>query len=182
MTTKVLFRKIKNAPSFVAKRLLYGFRWWLSKQAKYSVACWLFPKLRPWIWKVCGAHVGKNLYVGWDVFLDVMYAKYLTIEDDVVFMNKSTVFCHRRDMSHYYIGGEYFKNKQIPRKTTIKKGAAISIGAIIMPGVTIGEGAVIGAGALVTKDVPAWSIVAGVPAKVIRMLDPKPENSEKNNC
>ena len=50
-----------------------------------------------------------------------------------------------------------------------------------MPGVTIGEGAVVGAGALVTKDVPAWSLVAGVPAKVIRMLEPKPKEDVKNN-
>lgn len=39
-----------------------------------------------------------------------------------------------------------------------------------MPGVTIGEGAVVGAGSLVTKDVPAWTIAAGTPAKVIKEL------------
>lgn len=40
----------------------------------------------------------------------------------------------------------------------------------IMPGVTIGEGVVIGAGSLVTKDVPAWTVAMGRPAKVIRIL------------
>ena len=45
-----------------------------------------------------------------------------------------------------------------------------------MPGVTIGDGAVVGAGALVTKDVPAWTIVAGTPAKVIKKLEERPEN------
>ena len=40
--------------------------------------------------------------------------------------------------------------------------------AVILPGVTIGEGSIIGAGAVVTKDVPAYAIVAGVPAKFLR--------------
>ena len=117
---------------------------------------------------------GKNVSIGWDVFLDVNYAKYLIVEDDVWLINKSIIFCHRRDMSEYYIGGRYKECTQNAYLTIIKKGASISTGSIIMPGVTVGEGAVVGAGALVTKDVPAWSIVAGVPAKVIKVLSEKP--------
>lgn len=45
--------------------------------------------------------------------------------------------------------------------------ADIGVNAVIMPGVTIGEGAIVGAGAVVTKDVPAYAKVAGVPARVI---------------
>ncbi|ADM10042.1 Chloramphenicol acetyltransferase [Parvularcula bermudensis HTCC2503] len=52
---------------------------------------------------------------------------------------------------------------------TIGSGAVISFGATVLSGVTIGEGAVIGAGALVTKDVPPFAIVSGVPAKITRM-------------
>ena len=51
--------------------------------------------------------------------------------------------------------------------TRIKARASIGSNATILCGVTIGEGALIGAGAVVTKDVPAYAIVAGVPAKVI---------------
>ena len=41
---------------------------------------------------------------------------------------------------------------------------------MIMPGVTIGEGAIVGAGSLVTKDIPAWTIAMGRPAKVIKVV------------
>lgn len=55
-------------------------------------------------------------------------------------------------------------------ETFIKKGASIGSSATIMCGLTIGENAVVGAGAVVTKDVPAKTIVAGVPARIIKKL------------
>jgi UDP-2-acetamido-3-amino-2,3-dideoxy-glucuronate N-acetyltransferase len=51
--------------------------------------------------------------------------------------------------------------------TLVKKYAAIGANATILCGITIGEGSLIGAGSVVTKDVPAWTVVAGNPAKVI---------------
>ena len=51
--------------------------------------------------------------------------------------------------------------------TRVKRGASIGSNATVVCGVTIGEGAVVGAGAVVTKDVPDYAIVAGVPARVI---------------
>lgn len=52
-------------------------------------------------------------------------------------------------------------------KTTVKKGASIGTNATIIAGITIGRLAMVGAGAVVTKDVPDFAIVAGVPARVI---------------
>lgn len=181
MTISVFFRKVFYVLIYVWKRTPLAFKWWLSKQAKHSVICWMFPKLRPMIWRWCGVKVGKNVSIGWDVFLDVMYAKYLTIEDDVWIANRSIVFCHRRVMEPYRIGDRYKELQQLPRPVVIKKGACVSIATTVMPGVTIGEGAVTGTGALITKDVPDWTIVAGVPAKVIKVIEPKEKKNETNN-
>jgi len=80
-----------------------------------------------------------------------------------------------------------FINDKIPRATTadgqmqseadwkvvetfVKNGASIGSSATILCGVTIGENSIVGAGSVVTKDVPANTIVAGVPAKVIRKI------------
>jgi len=61
--------------------------------------------------------------------------------------------------------------KVIP--TLVKRGASIGSSATILAGVTIGEYAIVGAGAVVTKDVPSYTIVAGVPARVIRTIEVK---------
>lgn len=53
----------------------------------------------------------------------------------------------------------------------IKKNAWIGAKATILPGVTVGENAVVAAGAVVTKDVPANTVVAGMPDKVIKKID-----------
>mgnify|MGYP002625003562 CR=1 FL=1 len=57
-------------------------------------------------------------------------------------------------------------------KVLIKKNAWLGMNVTICPGVTIGEYAVVAAGAVVTKDVPAYAVVGGVPAKVIKMQNP----------
>ena len=58
-----------------------------------------------------------------------------------------------------------------PRPVIIGNGVWIGVRAIILPGVTVGDGAVIGAGSVVTKDVPPNGVVAGNPARLLRVLD-----------
>jgi len=78
-----------------------------------------------------------------------------------------------------------FTNIKIPRsefpqrgsnyyqKTLVKKSASIGANATIVCGVTIGEYAMIGSGAVVTKDVPAYSLVVGNPGKIVGKVDKK---------
>jgi acetyltransferase-like isoleucine patch superfamily enzyme len=48
----------------------------------------------------------------------------------------------------------------------------------VLPGVTIGEGSIIGAGSVVTKDIPAWSVAVGNPAKFVRQIVPREESPQ----
>ena len=64
-------------------------------------------------------------------------------------------------------------------KTLVRRGASIGSNATIVAGVTIGEGALVGAGAVVTRDVPPYTVVVGVPAVVTRTLSaPAPAAAE----
>lgn len=63
-------------------------------------------------------------------------------------------------------------------KVLIKKNAWIGMNVTICPGVTIGEYAVVAAGAVVTKDIPDYAVAGGVPAKVIKYLDPEEQNEK----
>jgi len=58
-------------------------------------------------------------------------------------------------------------------KTFVRAGASIGSGATILARVVIGENAIVGAGSVVAKDVPANGIVAGNPAKLLRIIEPE---------
>lgn len=61
-------------------------------------------------------------------------------------------------------------HRAVVHSAHVETGCLIGIGAIVLNGVRVGEGSIVGAGAVVTKDVPARSLVVGVPGKVLRAL------------
>jgi len=91
----------------------------------------------------------------------------VTIEDEV-FVGHGVMFINDR-LPRATVDGQLQTDKDwkvVP--TTVRRGASIGSGAAILCGITIGERALIGAGAVVTKDVPADTTVAGVPARLLR--------------
>lgn len=81
---------------------------------------------------------------------------------------------------HRFVGRQPVKGQATDaRPIVIENDVWIGANAVIMAGVRIGEGAIVGAGAVVTRDVPAWSVATGVPARTVRRREPAPENAER---
>ena len=112
---------------------------------------------------------GKNIKIGKNVFINqcctFMDRGGITLEDDVLIGPKVNLVTinHPLDPKR--------RHSTISKPIVIKKNAWIATSATILPGVTIGENAVVAAGAVVTKDVLANTMVAGVPAQVIKTIE-----------
>lgn len=132
-------------------------------------------KLRPFILRRMGCKVGKGCFMGDYVRIDTSHPDLITIEDNVSIASGSRLLCHQRDFSNFCVGDDYMKLGYVVKPIVLKKGCLVGMESFVMPGVTIGEGAIVGAGSLVTKDIPAWTIAAGRPAKVLKQI-PKRES------
>ena len=112
-----------------------------------------------------GQHIkiGKNVFVNHACsFLDM---GGITVEDDVQIGPRVNLVTENHPV-------DPSRRKDLDLKPIlIKRNAWIGAGATILPGVTVGENAIVAAGALVNKDVPANTIVGGVPAKIIRSIE-----------
>ena len=138
-------------------------------------------KRRAKILRKLGCHVGKDVYVGDHVAIDFSHADMITIEDHVHIADQSRLLCHQRDLSNYCIGDDYAKLGYHIKPIVLKKGCLIGMESFIMPGVTVGEGAIVGAGSLVTKDIPAWTIATGRPARVVKQIPQRVDKETISN-
>jgi len=110
--------------------------------------------------------IGERCHVGKDVFLDLR--DRIEIEDRATISMRVTILTHT-DAGHSPLGAGSLAPREAPVR--IRRGAYLGAGCTLLQGVTVGECAVVAAGAVVLKDVPAYSVVAGVPARVVKTLD-----------
>ena len=106
--------------------------------------------------------IGENVFINHDCsFLDL---GGITVEDKVMIGPKVSINSENHPTEIQQ------RKTLVPSRVLIKRNAWIGANATILPGVTIGENSVVAAGAVVTKDVPENTVVAGVPAKVVKKL------------
>lgn len=135
------------------------------------------------VWHFChiqsGAKIGKNCSLGQNVNVsnNVVIGDNCKIQNNVsvyegvvlengVFCGPSCVFTN--DLTPR---ARYPKGSAAYKKTLVKEGASIGANATIVCGHIIGKCAMVAAGAVVTKDVPDYALVAGIPARVIGQVD-----------
>ena len=143
----------------------------LEKMLDWAILEPLAPrKLRPILIRKMGCHVGKNTFFGDYVRMDTSYADMIYIGDYTHVTSGCRLLCHQRDLTGYCVGDNAASLGYKTGEIHIGKGVMVGMETIIMPGVTIGDGAIIGAGSIVTRDIPAWTIATGRPARVVKQI------------
>ena len=115
-----------------------------------------------------GARIGNRCKISSHSFI----CEGVTIQDEVFIGHNVTFINDRFPRATNEDGTQQTEADWQCVPTVVKRRASVGSGVTILCGVCIGEGAIIGAGSVVTKDVPAGAIVAGNPARVLRLAQP----------
>jgi acetyltransferase-like isoleucine patch superfamily enzyme len=113
------------------------------------------------------ASVGKNCKISSHTFI----CEGVHIEDNVFIGHNVTFINDKFPRSVNFDGEMQNESDWKVIETFIKKGASVGSSATILCGITVGENSIVGAGSVVTKDVPSNTVVAGVPARIIKKLE-----------
>ena len=113
-----------------------------------------------------GAFIGKNCKISSHTFI----CEGVHIDDNVFVGHNVTFINDKYPRATNDDGSLQSEADWRVVETHVMKGASIGSSVTILCGVTVGEGAIVGAGSIVTKDVPPHSVVAGNPAKLIKIL------------
>ena len=138
----------------------------------------MYRKIRAKTWRFIGAKVGKEVKIGYGVYIDVSTLHRLTIDDYVGIGAECLLLLHKIDMGNYI--DRMHGVPCIEGDIHICSNVQIGMRSVIMPGVTIGEGSFVASNSTVTKDVPPYTVVGGNPAKVIKKLNHQDENSSNH--
>jgi acetyltransferase-like isoleucine patch superfamily enzyme len=110
--------------------------------------------------------IGSQCYIGPELFID--------IQDQIIIEDQATISMRVSLITHMHVGLSPLRIHHFPatnRPIIIRQGAYIGACATVLMGVEVGECAAVGAGSVITKNVSAYSVVAGVPARFIRKLE-----------
>ncbi len=184
---------------YLAKRACwYGFYYFFARHLPVSYRYQPLGKFARWcraaacrrLFRYCGAKVnverGADFYTGWEIEIgdnsglginctvpfNLKLGRDVMMGPDVYIVGENHAFA-RDDVAMRLQG------KTNPARVRIEDDVWIGARVIVLPGVTIGKGAIVGAGAVVTKDVPAYAVCAGNPARVIRFRKSEPESETK---
>ena len=121
-----------------------------------------------------GAKIGDHCKIGSHTFI----CEGVMIESGV-FVGHGVTFINDRYPQATNATGELQTDEDWNcERTVVKRGASIGSGATLLAGITIGEEAMVGAGSVVTKDVPAKTIVAGNPARILAVIEGQDSHSK----
>ena len=113
-----------------------------------------------------GLNIGKECFVADETLID-LYDQVI-LEDQVTIAQRVTILTHQNVGYKDHPLQKYFPKFSKP--VVFKSGSVTGAGSIILPGVIVGKESFVAAGSVVTRDVPARTLVGGVPAKIIRKI------------
>jgi acetyltransferase-like isoleucine patch superfamily enzyme len=145
-------------------------RWLVLKLFLRRVEGWVWFRDNVTIWFPEGVSIGEGSMVGENCFLDGYGG--LTIGRNVLIAHNSSLIAEDHGFATRHIPIRYQPKTAAP--IVVEDDVWIGCGVRVLKGVRIGTGAIVAAGAVVTRDVPPYAIVGGIPARVIAM---RPEDS-----